>query len=56
MASKRLEVELLVCPACFHIGKRNLGEGFYKGFCTGPARASHKKTKMELRRFVEASA
>ncbi len=54
MATKRLQVDLPVCPfpGCDRVGKLPT-EGSRKDFCTGGVERSHRKTRMEARRFVE---
>lgn len=49
--TKRLEVELEVCPTCHRVGRHPAGQ--YKGFCVGPAEETHKRVKTERRRFRE---
>jgi hypothetical protein len=48
------EVSLPCCPACDLIGKRAFHEGFYHGYCTGPLREPHQRTRLVIRRFIEA--
>lgn len=52
----RLEVELLVCEVCGHVGKLPIGLFSGKGFCTGPLDARHKRTPMKARIFKEVAA
>lgn len=54
-ARKLLEVELLCCPTCGLVGKIPLGRGSanFKGACTGPPGAEHKRTVMRRRVFRE---
>lgn len=51
-AAMPLEVELPVCPTCFHVGKHP-GQQRMRFDCTGPPGAIHKRQKMRLVRFRE---
>lgn len=44
-APTKLQVTLLVCPSCNHIGKRP-DEGRFKGYCVGPEGDRHRKVRM----------
>ncbi len=50
-ATKPREVKLPVCPTCERVGKQP--DGQFKGFCVGPAGATHKKVKTSPRLFRE---
>lgn len=53
MSSKRIEVELPVCPECLLAGK--IPDAYNKGkwYCTGPPGQLHARKKMTKRVFRE---
>lgn len=52
-ATKPREVSLQVCECCGLIGKRAYHEGTYNGYCTGPIKEPHQRTRMIVKRFRE---